>query len=35
MIRMGAEFIRDMSGGDLSDAAKKNLAAVERIVNAY
>jgi hypothetical protein len=35
MIRMGAEFIRDMSGGDLSDAAKKNLAAVERIVNVH
>ena len=35
MIRVGAEFIRDMSGGDLSDAAKKNLAAVERIVNVH
>ena len=32
MIRMGAEVIRDMSGGELNDKAKQNIAAVERIV---
>ena len=35
MIHMGAEVIRDMSGGELNDKAKQNIAAVERIVNAH